>query len=230
MSPLYDATDPDLRPFRDRGGKLILWHGWEDAYVAPQGTLAYYQAMQDVTGGLAATQQFARLYLLPGYAHCTGGTGPSGFDIVHPLLDWVEQGVAPEGIVTTQERDGKVVRTRPVYPYPAVARYDGSGSIDDADNFVAAPPPTPPDDHIDWAGEFRSGYQEWCAWEGTRLVCRRDRHDRPCAPLPIVPAIAEKRRPARASPRWHTACRTGSVDGAWDNCGEGRRGGDRHDA
>lgn len=63
LSPVYDATDPNLRPFRDAGGKLILWHGWHDPNSTPLGTIAYYQAVQDTVGGLEATQQFARLYL-----------------------------------------------------------------------------------------------------------------------------------------------------------------------
>jgi pimeloyl-ACP methyl ester carboxylesterase len=174
MGPIYDATDPDLRPFRDSGGKLIIWHGWEDSLVPPIGTIAYYQAVQDAVGGLEETRQFTRLYMFPGASHCSGGTGPSEFDLLTPLMEWVEQGIAPEGVIARDRQDGQVVRTRPVYPYPLVATYDGSGSIDDASNFVAAMPTARHDDRIEWAGEYRSGYQQWCEWQGTQLVCTRN--------------------------------------------------------
>jgi hypothetical protein len=144
MSPIYDATDPDLRPFRDNGGKLILWHGWSDGAVPPLGTIAYYQAVRDAVGGLEATRQFARLDLFPGAGHCGGGQGPAEADLLTPLRAWVEGGVAPDGLIARQEQDGQVVRTRPIFPYPAVARYVDSGSVDDAASFIAVPPPRLP--------------------------------------------------------------------------------------
>jgi pimeloyl-ACP methyl ester carboxylesterase len=116
MSPIYAATDPDLRPFRDSGGKLILWHGWNDPSVPPLGTIAYCQAAQDAGGGLEEVQQFARLYMFPGVGHCGSEMGPSTFDLFTPLMDWAEQGVAPIRVIARQAQDGKVVRTRPVYP------------------------------------------------------------------------------------------------------------------
>jgi feruloyl esterase len=194
MSPIYDATDPDLRPFRDAGGKLILWHGWNDANISPLGTIAYYQAVQDAAGGLDQAQQFARLYMFPGVAHCGGPT--SQFDLLTPLVAWVEQGTAPTAVIVTQAQAGEAEeaqsaaagsaapqpvicqaqegRTRPVYPYPRVARYDGLGSIDDAANFAPAGPPIRYDDHIAWAGQYQSGYQQWCAWQAMELVCQSD--------------------------------------------------------
>jgi hypothetical protein len=135
------------------------------------GSIAYYQAVQDAMGGLEATQQFARLYLLPGVGHCT--TQPTRFDLFSPLIEWTEQGAQPGGVIANYQAEGEAGRTRPVFPYPTVARYDGSGSIDDAANFVAAQPQTPSNDRVAWAGEFKSGYQAWCTWEGTTLVCRR---------------------------------------------------------
>jgi hypothetical protein len=105
-------------------------------------------------GGLAATQQFARLYMFPGVNHCGGGAAPNSFDLLTPLLSWVEDGVAPDRVVATEASGGTVVRTRPVFPYPLVARYDGSGSIDDAANFVPAEPSGPVDDHVPWLGRF----------------------------------------------------------------------------
>jgi feruloyl esterase len=104
-------------------------------------------------GGLAATQRFARLFMFPGMYHCFGGTGPSAFDLLTPLLNWVETGVAPDRVVAAMA-GGPVARTRPVFPYPLVARYDGSGSTDDAANFVATNPSNPVDDHFPWLGRF----------------------------------------------------------------------------
>lgn len=130
---LYNATRPSLAGFEATGGKLLLYHGWADPLITPYGTVAYYEALAANSGGLDATQAWARLYMFPGLGHCSGGPGPNQFDLLTPMEEWVERGIAPEAIVAT----GGVVpdRTRPVYPYPRVARYDGSGSIDEAANF-----------------------------------------------------------------------------------------------
>jgi feruloyl esterase len=150
-----DALDPDLSAFRNAGGKLILYHGWADALIPPQGTIAYYQAVQDRMGGLSATMRFARLFMFPGVFHCAGGgPSPDTSDLVHQLVTWTEHGVAPRMTLATQvNSSGQVVRTRPVYPYPTVARYTGTGSIDDAANFFPAAPASRTDDHIRWLGD-----------------------------------------------------------------------------
>jgi feruloyl esterase len=149
------ALDPDLSAFRNAGGKLILYHGWADTLIPPQGTLAYYQAVQDRMGGSAATQRFARLFMFPGLYHCTGGgPGPDASGLVSQIVSWTERGTAPRKITGTRtDATGAVTRTRPVYPYPTVARYKGTGSIDEAANFAPAPPATRPDDHVHWLGE-----------------------------------------------------------------------------
>jgi feruloyl esterase len=148
-----NALDPDLRAFRRHGGKLILFHGWADPAISPFGTPAYYQAVEDTMGGAKAVQRFARLFMIPTMYHCNGGYGPSQFDMVGPIVDWVEQDKAPDAVIVSQtDASGKVARTRPVFPYPERARYAGSGSIDDAASFVAADPTAPPDDHVDWLG------------------------------------------------------------------------------
>ncbi|GII23068.1 tannase/feruloyl esterase family alpha/beta hydrolase [Planosporangium mesophilum] len=154
LSGLYDAIDPDLTDFRRSGGKLVLWHGWSDQAIPATGTVAYYQAVSDRMGGLAATQSFARLFMFPGMYHCAGGTGPSSFDLLTGLVNWVETGTAPTSVVAAKVDGGAVTRTRPVFPYPLVARYDGSGSTDDAANFVPVPPERPSDDHVPWMGRF----------------------------------------------------------------------------
>jgi len=150
---VFNSTSWDLRAFRARGGRLILWQGWADQAIPPFGTTAYYAAVQDRFGGLQATQTFARLFMFPSVYHCGGGFGPGQFDLINPIVHWVERGEAPAKIVATQtDATGKVVRTRPVFAYPQQARYVGSGSIDDAANFVGVNPARPPRDHVDWVG------------------------------------------------------------------------------
>jgi pimeloyl-ACP methyl ester carboxylesterase len=138
--PLNDATNPDLSAFRKAGGKLILWHGWADQHISPMYTIQYYEAMQGQMGQ-ATVDEFARLYLVPGVAHCGGGEGNDNIDLVSPIAGWVEQGTAP-GSVMTYKLDSAGTRTasRPVYPYPAVARYSGSGDWHDGANYVSGAP------------------------------------------------------------------------------------------
>ena len=102
MASVYNASGADLSTFRDRGGKLILYHGWADDSISPTGTIAYYAALQQQMGGLEATQRFARLFMFPGVYHCSGGEGPSHWDMVNPITDWVKRGVTPDQIVATQ--------------------------------------------------------------------------------------------------------------------------------
>jgi len=154
LAGLYDAIDPDLTAFRNAGGKLILWHGWADQAIPPTGTVAYYQAVQDRVGGLASTQKFARLFMFPGVLHCGGGAAPNTFDLLTSLMNWVENKAAPTTVVAARSDNGTVVRTRPVFPYPLVARYTGTGSIDDAANFTATKPERPTQDHFPWLGRF----------------------------------------------------------------------------
>ena len=140
LGEVMDAMSPDLSAFRDRGGKLIVYHGWSDFQISPEATRRYYESVVEASGGRAATERFARLFLLPGVGHCRGGTGPDMFDGIGPLVKWVEDGVAPERIVARQVIDGVVTRSRPLFPYPRVARWTGRGSVDDADNFVPFEP------------------------------------------------------------------------------------------
>jgi Tannase and feruloyl esterase len=151
----FDATDPDLTAFRDAGGKLILWHGLADPAISPIGTIAYYQAVEDQMGGAAATRKFARLFLLPGMSHCTGGQGPDSFDALTAIINWAEQGTAPASLLTTRTPTAAdPVQSLPAYPYPLMATYNGTGSVDLAASYHAAPPPEPFDAHIHWLGSF----------------------------------------------------------------------------
>jgi Tannase and feruloyl esterase len=126
--------------------------------------------------GSKRVDRFAKLYLFPGVGHCSGGEGPDTFDVLTPVMAWVESGMEPGEIIASKVVSGAVTRTRPVFPYPTVAGYVGSGSIDDAANFVAFTPrrePPGPDSNYNWLGKdlYSHGYQAWCRAEGTRLVC-----------------------------------------------------------
>ncbi len=146
-----NALNPDLSAFRRAGGKLIIWHGWADQAIPPAGTLDYFQRMTQRTGG---AKDWTRLFMVPSVFHCGGGTSLTDFDPLQALVGWVERGAAPDRVVATgRDSAGKVTRTRPVFPYPLQARYNGTGSIDDAANFHPAVVSGPPHDVIHWAGD-----------------------------------------------------------------------------
>jgi Tannase and feruloyl esterase len=130
---LLDATDPDLSRFRARGGKILGYFGWADPALNPLMGVGYYETVTRTLGPV--TPDFYRLFMVPGMSHCTGGAGTSTFDALTPLVQWVEKGVAPQTISASHVTDGKVVRTRPLCPYPQTAIYKGSGSTDDAASF-----------------------------------------------------------------------------------------------
>jgi feruloyl esterase len=130
-----NATDANLKPFFGRSGKLLLYHGWADQNVAPLATVGYYKRVVDTLGGEGKTGDSIRLFMAPGMAHCGGGEGPNSFDPMSALTAWRENGQTPERIVAS--RNG---RTRPLCAYPKVAKYKGSGNIDDAENFVCEAP------------------------------------------------------------------------------------------
>ena len=137
---LINATDPDLGPFVARGGKLLLYHGWSDPLIAPRSTVQYYASVASALGGAAAAEKSVRLFMAPGMSHCGGGEGPGSFDMLTALEQWVEHDRAPVRIVASHLRDGVVDRTRPLCPYPQVAKYLGTGNADDAASFVCARP------------------------------------------------------------------------------------------
>lgn len=101
LHPLYDATNPDLKAFKDAGGKLIIWHGWADPHISPLNSVAYHQAVGSVMGA-ANRDAFERLYVVPGMHHCSGGEGPSQLDLLTPMMNWVEKGQAPDAVITYQ--------------------------------------------------------------------------------------------------------------------------------
>jgi feruloyl esterase len=135
-----NAIDPDLKPFVARGGKLILYHGWSDALIAPRNSINYFNGLATTMGGPRQLQRSVRLFMAPGMDHCRDGDGPSVFDTISALEQWVEKGQAPERMIATHLTAGKVDRSRPLCPYPLVARYKGSGSTDEAASFACARP------------------------------------------------------------------------------------------
>jgi hypothetical protein len=135
---LMDATDPDLSRFQARGGKIVMYFGWADPALTPFMGVDYYEKVEEQMG--TVTPNFFRFFMVPGMFHCRGGVGPSAFDAFTPLVQWVEKGTAPDHIVGSRVVDDKVARTRPLCAYPQVAKYKGSGSIDEAGNFACAKP------------------------------------------------------------------------------------------
>jgi feruloyl esterase len=133
-----DAKNPDLSKFRKRGGKLLMTYGWADQILQPMMGVNYYEAAVAKNG--KDTGDFFRLFMAPGMAHCGGGIGPDRFDAVTALVEWVEANRAPESLVAARVVNGETVRTRPLCPYPQVARYTGQGSIDEAANFRCVAP------------------------------------------------------------------------------------------
>lgn len=137
VNPMMASENPDLSAFRDRGGKIVMWQGFADQLIMPEGSIAYYDAVTNfLGGGYAQTQQFFRHFMAPGVAHCGGGTGPQPQNLFQSVVDWVEQGAPPATILASKTLTGDGTQARPLCPYPAFAKYVGSGSTDDAASFV----------------------------------------------------------------------------------------------
>jgi feruloyl esterase len=141
--PLLDATadlvdvKPDLSGFQAAGGKILMWHGWDDARLSPAYSIQFRDEVIRALGrDTDLVDGFFKLFMAPGVGHCAGGPGPNSFDALDALEGWVERGINPGSLLATHRNSaGEVDRTRPLCPYPQVAAYDGSGSIDDANNF-----------------------------------------------------------------------------------------------
>ena len=136
-----NATDPNLKEFVSHGGKLLIYHGWNDQLIAPENSINYYQSVLSAKTG---TQDSVRLFMAPGMTHCSGGDGPSQFDSIGALEQWVEGAKPPDKIVASHAIDGKVDRTRPLCPYPRTAKYRGTGSTDEASSFICQTPGSNP--------------------------------------------------------------------------------------
>jgi len=151
-----NSIDPNLKPFRSRGGKLIMYHGWSDAAIPAPNSIDYYASVVK-TMGQRRTDSFLRLFMVPGMQHCGGGPGPNYFgqdgddkdddpehNVYAAIERWVVTGVAPSRIIATKYandfKPGEAPKmTRPLCPYPQIAKYKGTGDKNDAANFVCAP-------------------------------------------------------------------------------------------
>jgi feruloyl esterase len=134
------GVNPDLTAFARRGGKLLTYHGWADQSIAPEASINFYKSALAATTPPSGSPEWLRLFMVPGMGHCSGGDGPDTFDKVSALEAWVERGQPPERIVASRIVKGKAERTRPLCAYPKVARYSGTGSIDDEKNFACLAP------------------------------------------------------------------------------------------
>ncbi len=127
-----NATNSDLSDFKARNGKLILWHGWADPALPAEGTIDYYRQVQAHDGKAG---DFCRLFMVPGCLHCGGGPGAADVDWLSVIVDWVEHGKVPDRLIASKKQNGKVVMTRPLYPYPEDATFKGTGDTNSADSF-----------------------------------------------------------------------------------------------
>jgi feruloyl esterase len=134
------SIDPNLTAFARHGGKLLMYHGWSDQDIAPKASINFYLRTLEATSAGAGNSNWIRLFMVPGMGHCGGGEGPNTFDMMTALEPWVEQRTIPGRVVAAHRSEGKVDRTRPLCAYPQVARYTGTGSIDEAANFVCTAP------------------------------------------------------------------------------------------
>ena len=137
---IYDATSVDLRAFKTRPGKILMWHGWADGAIPASSSIGYYQAVTKFMGGRKQTEDFFRLFLIPGVHHGGGGPGLTEFDALTALENWLEKGQAPEKLIAQRSSNGVVERSRPVYPYPVLAHYSGNGDPKQAASFVSFDP------------------------------------------------------------------------------------------
>ena len=137
---IYDATSFDLRAFKTRAGKILMWHGWADGAIPATSSIGYYEAVTKFMGGRKQTEDFFRLFLVPGVHHGGGGPGLTEFDALTALENWVERGQAPEKLIAQRSSSGIVERSRPLYPYPILAHYSGKGDPKRADSFMPFDP------------------------------------------------------------------------------------------
>jgi feruloyl esterase len=136
LGAALNAFDPNLKPFKDHGGKLILYQAWNETIVPPRMLIDYYKNVEAAMGGSRQTQDFARLFMVPGSSGCPGFSDSKAFDVLDAIQKWRERDIAPERIIYSFSDQGKYYKTLPVCPYPQVPVYKGSGDINDAANFA----------------------------------------------------------------------------------------------
>jgi hypothetical protein len=137
VAPIVDVTSPDISAFTRRGGKLIIYQGWDDPIISAASTIEYYEEVRKRIG--PAAHDHVRLFMVPGMMHCAGGPGATSFDMQPELEKWVERGEAPERVIAVKP-DSAEPFSHPLCAWPKTAHYDGSGSIKDAANFTCEAP------------------------------------------------------------------------------------------
>ena len=132
-SAFLDAIKTDYTEFKKAGGKMIMYHGWNDAALSALQTIRHYEEVEQKD---KTVQSYLRLFMLPGVLHCNGGQGPGDVDWLKLIRDWVEKNTSPERVVMSKSKNGKTVMTRPVFPYPKIAVYRGKGSTNAEASFT----------------------------------------------------------------------------------------------
>ncbi len=130
-----DAVDPDLRGFKGHGGKLLLYHGWNDTGIPPENTIHYYESVLKEMG--PGQDDWMRLFMVPGMGHCSGGNGPCNFDTISAIEKWREEGIPPDQIMGSNPKSRLM---RPICPFPKYSEYSGTGSLTDAANWKCTAP------------------------------------------------------------------------------------------
>jgi feruloyl esterase len=198
LNYIYDATNPDLTGFAKAGHKLMLWQALGDTNVLPAHAVLYYTALQKQMGA-KVVDGFARFYVLPGVYHCGGGDGPVISNLLGPLMLWVERGIAPGALAGIHmprpaRGPGEAAQgagpgagtatppavadlTRPIYPYPYIAKYTGKGSVTDAANYEQGPARPAPAELFNWLGSgfYAARTTKWCTPTGSTFQCKDSR-------------------------------------------------------
>jgi Tannase and feruloyl esterase len=148
----WDAMDTNLTAFRRHGGKLIMWQGWADNGIPPSGTVDYYDTLTARNGGRASTENFARLFMFPTVYHCGGGYASANTpDLILAMVQWAEQGTVPDQLTISYTVNGNSV-SRPVYPYPEIPKYNGTGDPNSAASFHSVD--SPGAHYTNWIGDY----------------------------------------------------------------------------
>ena len=188
MHALLDASNPDLSAFRKAGGKLLMWHGLSDPNITPMNAIGYWQAVRDTLhpepldgqDGPSNTDprldDLMRLFLIPGMYHCDLGEGLGSLDVTTPLMDWVEDGSAPETLdAATTEADADAGRIRPIHRFPYLTVLKPGGDPKHSRDWQRGRPiGIDPQLYRHWAGAdfFQPGFQRFCGFSGLQFSCR----------------------------------------------------------
>jgi feruloyl esterase len=139
LGPIINTTQTDLKAFKARGAKLLMYQDWNETWVPPRTATDYYKGVVATMGGESQTKDFFRLFMIPDYGMCAG-MNPNTFDAIGAVQKWREQGIAPDQIIANYADRGRVYKKRPVCPYPQAAIYKGTGDINDAASFTCGTP------------------------------------------------------------------------------------------